>query len=122
MRQKVFHSYLIRLALNLSVNQITIGVKMSKRDEYATKLKETVDEFNEIIAELEVKAGQAQAEVKAEIEKQIASLKEQAKPLTDKLDQWKEESEEKMDEYLKEAKKIRDAFLHSFNYFKSQLK
>jgi len=27
-----------------------------------------------------------------------------------------------MDEYLKEAKKIRDAFLHSFNYFKSQLK
>jgi hypothetical protein len=74
------------LVLNLSVNQIIIGVKMSKRDEYATKLKQTVDEFSEKIAELEVKAGQAQAEVKAEIEKQIASLKEQAKPLTDKLD------------------------------------
>ena len=36
---------------------------MSKRDEYATKLKQTVDEFSEKIAELEVKAGQAQAEV-----------------------------------------------------------
>ena len=60
---------------------------MNKRDEYVTNLKQTVDEFNEKIAELEVKAGQARAEVKAEIEKQIASLKEQAKPLTDKLDQ-----------------------------------
>jgi predicted nucleic acid-binding Zn-ribbon protein len=95
---------------------------MSKRDEYVAKLKQTVDEFNEKIGELEVKANHAQADAKAEIEKQIVSLKEQAKPLTDKLDHWKEESEEKMDEYLKEAKKIRDAFVHSYNYFKSQLK
>ena len=95
---------------------------MSKRDEYVAKLKQTVDEFNEKIAELEAKANHAQAESKAEIEKQIASLKEHAKPLTDKLDHWKEESEEKMGEYLKEAKKIRDAFVHSYNYFKSQLK
>ena len=98
------------------------GVKMNKRDEYVTNLKQTVDEFNEKIAELEVKANHAQAEVKTEIEKRITSLKERAKPLKDKLDHWKEESEEKMDEYLKEAKKIRDAFVHSYNYFKSQLK
>jgi predicted nucleic acid-binding Zn-ribbon protein len=95
---------------------------MSKRDDYVAKLKQTVDELNEKISDLEVKANHAQTEAKAEIEKQITSLKEQAKPLTDKLDHWKEASEEKMDEYLKEAKKIRDAFVHSYNYFKSQLK
>jgi ElaB/YqjD/DUF883 family membrane-anchored ribosome-binding protein len=61
---------------------------MSKRDEYVAKLKQTVDELNEKIPELKVKVNHAQTEAKAEIEKQISSLKEQAKPLTDKLDQY----------------------------------
>lgn len=95
---------------------------MSKRDEYVAKLKQTIDEFNEKISELEAKANNAQAEAKAEMEKQIASLKEQAKPVTDKLDHWKDAGEEEMDKYLKEAKKIRDAFIHSYHYFMSQLK
>ncbi|WP_026377083.1 hypothetical protein [Aestuariibacter salexigens] len=95
---------------------------MSKRDEYAEKLKQTIDELNSKIDELEAKAEHAQNEAKGEINKQIEAVKLQMKPLTDKLDKWKEEGEDKLEGYVKEAKKIRDAFIHSYNYFKSQIK
>lgn len=95
---------------------------MTTRDQYVENLKQTIDELNAKITEAEAKAKDAQADAKAEVDKQLELLKEQAKPLTDKFEQWKEAGEDKFDEYVQEAKKIKDAFIHSYRYFQSQLK
>jgi lipid II:glycine glycyltransferase (peptidoglycan interpeptide bridge formation enzyme) len=50
---------------------------MSRRDEYLEKLKAQLDEWNEEIARWEARTKNAQAEVRADYERQLAAFRHQ---------------------------------------------
>ncbi len=51
----------------------------------------------------------------------MAQLREMAEPATQKLQELKSAGEAQWDSASAEADKVYKAFVHSFNYFKSQL-
>ena len=95
---------------------------MSKRDEYIDVMKKQLDELNVQIGELEAKAKAGGEELKKEYEEQLANLKEHSAAAMMKLNELKHAGEEKWDELIVEGEKVHKAFVHSVNYFKSQLK
>jgi len=95
---------------------------MSKRDEFIEKLKGQLDQLNEQLGVLEQKAQKATGEAREEYQRQVEKLREMAKPATDKLAELRSESEEHWHGLESEAERIYKAFVHSFNYFKSQLR
>jgi len=94
---------------------------MSKRDEYITKMKHQLDELNAKMAKLETKAQAAKDEARDVYKEEMGKLRHQSKLAVAKLDELKASSEDKWDTMVAEMEKVRDAFTHSFHYFKSQL-
>ena len=95
---------------------------MSKRDEYTEKMKQQLDGLNAQLKELEAKGETAQAEFLEKHAEQITQLREHYVAALAKLDEVKSASEDKWESVVTEGEKIHKAFVHSFNYFKSQLK
>ena len=77
---------------------------MSKRDEYVAKMKLQLDEARDKYKE------------------EMGKLRDQSKLAVAKLEELKVSGEDKWEAMVAEMEKIRDAFTHSYNYFKSQLK
>ncbi len=95
---------------------------MPSRDEVIAKLKDQLDVLNAKLAELEAKADEASGEARAEYEKRIQHLNEMAQPAKDKLAELRAAGEGQWDRVSAEADKYYKALVHSFNYFKSQVK
>jgi vacuolar-type H+-ATPase subunit H len=95
---------------------------MPSRDEMIEKLKQQLDALNGKLDELETKADQASGEAKAEYQKRMQDLREMAQPATDKLAELRDAGEGQWDRVAAEADKYYKALVHSFNYFKSQVK
>ena len=95
---------------------------MPSRDEVIDKLKQQLDLLNAKLAELEAKADQASGEAKAGYEERVQHLKEMAQPAKDKLAELRNAGEGQWDKASAEADKYYKALVHSFNYFKSQVK
>lgn len=95
---------------------------MSKRDEYIERMKQQLDELNEQLGELERKGEATQAEFKTRYEKQIAEVRGHYATALEKMDEVKEASGEKWESLVHEGEKVHKALVHSFNYFKSELK
>jgi len=95
---------------------------MSKRDEYVAKMKLQLDELNAKMGELEAKAKEAKEDARDKYKEEMGKLRHQSKLAAAKLDELKASGEDKWEAIVAEMEKIRDAFTHSFNYFKSQLK
>ncbi len=95
---------------------------MPSRDEVIEKFKQQLDVLNAKLAELEAKADQAGGEAKAEYEERMQHLKEMAQPAKDKLAELRNSGEGQWDKASAEADKYYKALVHSFNYFKSQVK
>ncbi len=95
---------------------------MPTRDEVIEKLKTQLDALNGKLDELEAKADAASGEAKAEYEKRIQHLNEMAQPAKDKLAELRSAGEGQWDRVSAEADKYYKALVHSFNYFKSQVK
>ena len=95
---------------------------MSKRDEYIETMKQQLDGLNAQLKELEAKGETAQAEFLENHAEQITQLREHYVAALGKLDEVKSASEDKWESVVTEGEKIHKAFVHSFNYFKSQLK
>ena len=95
---------------------------MSGRDEFIEKLKHQIDQLNEHIGELEEKAHHATGEAREVYVQRRDQLSEMAKPATDKLAELKSEGAEQWNKLENEAERVYKAFVHSYNYFKSQLK
>ena len=95
---------------------------MSKRDAYVAKMKLQLDELNAKMAVLEAKAKEAKADARDKYNEELGKLRHQSKLAVAKLDELKASGEDKWEAMVAETEKIRDAFIHSFNYFKSQLK
>ena len=95
---------------------------MSKRDEYIEKMKTQLDELNVQLAELESKGEATQAEFKDKYKEQIAQVRGHYDSALEKMGEIKSASEENWETLVNEGEKVHKAFVHSFNYFKSQLK
>jgi prefoldin subunit 5 len=95
---------------------------MSKRDKYIETMKQQLDALNAQLKELETKGETAQAEFLEKHAEQITQLREHYVAALSKLDEIKSASEDKWESLVTEGDKIHKAFVHSFNYFKSQLK
>jgi predicted nucleic acid-binding Zn-ribbon protein len=94
---------------------------MSKRDAYIEKMKLQLDEVNAKMSELETRAAAAKADARAKYEEEMGKLREQSQLARAKFDELKAAGEDSWDAMVAEMEKVRDAFVHSFNYFKSQL-
>jgi len=94
---------------------------MSKRDDYIEKMKLQLDEANTKMDELEAKAKEAKADARAKYAEEMGKLRQQSQLAISKLEELKAAGEDSWDAMVAEMEKIRDAFVHSFKYFKSQL-
>ena len=95
---------------------------MSKRDEYIKKMKAQLDELNAQLTELENKGEAAQAEFKEKHKEQIAQVRGLYDSALAKMSEIKSAGDENWEALVKEGERVQKAFVHSFNYFKSQLK
>lgn len=95
---------------------------MPNRDEVIANLKDQLDVLNAKLGELEAKANEASGEAKAEYEKHMNHLNEMAQPAKDKFNELRDAGEGQWDQLTAEADKYYKALVHSFNYFKSQVK
>lgn len=94
---------------------------MSKSDEYIAKMKLQLDEVDAKMDKLEAKATEAKEDARAKYKDEMGKLRQQSKLAKVKLEELKAAGEDKWEAMVTETEKIRDAFAHSFNYFKSQL-
>ena len=94
----------------------------TQRDEFINKLKAQIDELNAQMSEFESKAEVVGDQAVSEFDAQMDKLREQAKEMQLKMGELQASSEDTWDRMLEETRKVRDAFIHSVNYFKSQMK
>ena len=94
---------------------------MSNRAEYIEKMKHQLDELNTNMNKLDAKAHDVKEDARVKYKEELGKLRHQSKLAVAKLDEAKAASEDSWAAMVAEMDKIRDAFKHSFNYFKSQL-
>jgi hypothetical protein len=95
---------------------------MSKRDEFVEAMKRKLDETNEQIDELEARARAGREKLGASYDHQLAQLREASRAVGKKIDEIRAAGDERWEVLVAEGEKVQKALVHSFNYFKSQLK
>jgi outer membrane murein-binding lipoprotein Lpp len=95
---------------------------MTKRDEYIERMKKQLDDLNSQLDELETKSEATRSEYRAKYDKHAAEVRVQYASALAKLDEVKEASEDKWESLVQEGEKVQKALVHSFNYFKAELK
>jgi predicted nucleic acid-binding Zn-ribbon protein len=93
----------------------------TKRSEYTAKMKQELDTLNARMDALQAKAGQAKAEARQKYNSEMSKLRHQSTLARTKLEEISVAGEEGWDKLMAEMEKLRDAFVHSFRYFKSQI-
>ena len=94
---------------------------MTSRETYIAKMKLQLDELDTKMNQLEAKTSEAKADALEKYRLEMAKLREQSTLAKARLSDLKAAGEDKWDAMVAEMEKVRDAFSHSFNYFKSQL-
>lgn len=94
---------------------------MSTKDAYIAKMKLQLDQLNVKMSELEAAAKEAKADVRDSYRKEMSKLRHQSRQAMAKLEEIKLAGEASWEALVAEMEKIRDAFVHSFHYFKSQI-
>ena len=94
---------------------------MTKRDDYIAKMKTQLDELNAKMTQVENKAQEAKDDARAKYKEEMAKLRHQSKIASGKLEELRIAGEDTWETMVAEMEKMRDAFTHSFNYFKSQV-
>lgn len=84
---------------------------MATKEEYLEKLKAQLDSWENEAAELEAKAGEATAELRAELEEQIGSLRAKFSDGESKFAQISDATEEAWEELKVEADQIFDKLI-----------
>ena len=92
------------------------------RDEFVEKMKKQLDDVNKQLTEFEKEAEAAGEKARADYDAQIDKLREQGKKMQAKLEELRGAGEDSWDRMMEEARKLRDAFIHSYNYFRSELR
>ncbi|HEY8904786.1 MAG TPA: hypothetical protein VIM63_01990 [Rhodoferax sp.] len=94
---------------------------MSTRDIYITKMKLQLDELNLQMSKLEARGQEAREDMRDKYKAEMAKLHAQSAVAKAKLADMQASSESTWDGMVAEMNKVRDAFVHSFSYFKSQV-
>jgi len=94
---------------------------MTAHSAYIAKMKSQLDELNLKMNELDSKTQEAKEDARAAYKAEMAKLRHQSKLAVAKLDELKAAGEDGWDAMVTEMEKMRDAFTHSFHYFKSQV-
>jgi hypothetical protein len=94
---------------------------MTTRDIYITKMKTQLDELNVKMGKLEASAKEAREDIRDKYKTEMAKLHAQSELAKTKLAHIQASSESAWDGMVTEMDKVRDAFVHSFSYFKSQV-
>jgi hypothetical protein len=94
---------------------------MTTRDAYIAKMKLQLDELNAKMSAVEARAKEAKADAREKYDEEMNKLRAQSRLAVAKLDELKAAGDDSWDTMVAEMEKVRDAFTHSFNYFKSQL-
>ena len=95
---------------------------MTKRDAYIAKMKLQLDELNAKMSAVEAKAKEAREDARDKYKEEMGKLRHQSELAVAKLDELKAAGEDSWEKLVAEMEKIRDAIVHSFSYFKSQVK
>lgn len=94
---------------------------MPTRDAYIAKVKLQLDELNVKMNELEAKALEARADARDVYREEMRKVRHQSKLALAKLDEIVAASENSWKTLAAEMEKLREAFVHSFHYFRSQI-
>ncbi|HSN79500.1 MAG TPA: hypothetical protein VLR44_03890 [Rhodoferax sp.] len=95
---------------------------MTTKDVYIETMKAQLDELDAKMNKLDAKAKEAKADAHDAYLEEMRKLRYQSKVANAKLEELKAAaSQDNWDAMVKEADKVREAFVHSFNYFKSQV-
>jgi hypothetical protein len=90
------------------------------REDYTAKVKLQLNELDACIDALESRMHEAKAEVRASYRAELSKLRHQSELVSTQLAQIKTSGEVSWGKMVQEMDKVRDAFMHSLNYFKSQ--
>jgi predicted nucleic acid-binding Zn-ribbon protein len=94
---------------------------MTRKSVYIEKMKEQLDALNANMNTLDAKTAQAKDDARGLYKEELRKLKHQSKLAVAKLEEMKAASEDGWEAMVAEMDKVRDAFTHSFHYFKSQV-
>jgi predicted nucleic acid-binding Zn-ribbon protein len=94
---------------------------MSNRAAYIQKMKHQLDELNKNMQTLETKAEAVKQDARHLYQEEMRKLRHQSKLAALKLEEMTAATEESWEAMVAEMEKVRDAFTHSFHYFKSQI-
>lgn len=94
---------------------------INARAEYTTRMKHQLDELNSKIDQLEAKAAKANQAVMQTYQAELAKARKESQLASAKFAEMKAAGEDSWDKMTAEMEKVRDAFVHSFSYFKSQV-
>lgn len=94
---------------------------MTQKSAYIEKMKSQLDDLNTNMNTLQAKAAEAKEDARDMYKAEMAKLQEQSQRAGSKLAEMKASSEDGWDAMVLEMEKVRDAFVHSFHYFKSQV-
>jgi hypothetical protein len=94
---------------------------MQSRDEYIKNIKSSIDKLNANMKVLEDRTEDAQKDARKTYEEQLVKMRAQSKLAIAKLDEMQTAGADTWENMVAEIEKIRDAFVHSFRYFKSQV-
>lgn len=94
---------------------------MSKIDDYIAATKLQLDELNASMVKLEARAQEVKEDARDKYHEEMRKLRHQSKLAVARFDEMKSAGEDKWESMVTEMEKVRDAFTHSFHYFKSQL-
>jgi hypothetical protein len=93
----------------------------AKHNAYIEAMKMQLDALNANLNKIEGKAQEAKGEARAAYLEEMRKLRHQSKLAVAKFEEVKLAGEDTWDSMVTEMDKLREAFTHSFHYFKSQV-
>jgi phage shock protein A len=95
---------------------------MLNRDQYIEQMKKQLDDLNQQIGKFETKSKEVGAELHAKYDEQMIELRKHSSTAQEKMEEIKVAGEDRWEAMVAEGEKVQKAFMHSLNYFKSQMK
>ncbi len=93
----------------------------TKKDDYSAKMTQQLDEMNGNIDALAARAHTAQENVREQYRVELAKVRQQSNLAVAKLVELKAASEASWDKMVAEMDKASNAFIHSFEAFKTKV-
>lgn len=94
----------------------------SKREQMIAAMKRELDIMNADLQSIEAGAKELKGQAREAVDENLTALRKHASTANIKIDELGAAAEDRWEELTVEAARVRDAFAHSYNYLKSQLK